>query len=429
MESQPSQRLHPLLATPDEAHGDQIDSIYSDHLPILVTMPVYETDDALQVITWNVLDENRPYGYKMPGVDDSAETIPDPLKRADRIVDALQRWLSASANKNIPHADVIVLQEVGSSLLPKLNKLAETHHHIGICSDGQGKATLYNQDKLALDPDYIKEEALLEGGMVNRFQCGGDDGPYVVITNVHMGHQDLPEETEDKITAVIKENNKKENNNILVIGDFNCRIVPSSVGQVTELLVTAVCPSSYRRGQDGEERGQGADWTDGGFCLGSDGEIVQLENRELDPQTGMIFNPAMSKSDVSNFLQGCNEFQREELQQFRTWMCCADAFQVGNDFSSGQSFLKFQEFLRESIGDKSLLVRPAANAFNDKGMCIASANKEFIQTLAASLPDDHVQISTCESRMGPMTAISVPSRHLPALESAVYSALGVTGVC
>lgn len=400
--------FHPLLPTPQQAHENS-DQIYSDHLPILTVLPLYPQNE-LHVVSWNVFDENQAYGFKLPNVGDTIETLPDSKKRHDKIIQTLIRFFD-HANNNAVHADVVVLQEVSNALIARLESSGDQLPFRMVKSDS-GKLTLYSPEKLKLIGEPVDD--LRSGMLTTRFSC---DGQTFSITNAHLGHQDLPVDTEDQVIKVLKNKNNGDVNH-LVLGDFNCRIAPTD--RESRLIMTGVCPASFRRDDNGREIGQGIDWTDGAFCLSQRGSLVQLPCETIDPMTGAAFN--MPK--VQGLLDGRNAAQQKELSEFRISMCCADEFKFNPVFSGEQTIYQYQDNLREITGDPQLLVRMGANALNEQAVCICTANHEVINKIAEKLPGSHYQLKRFESGMTPTFMLSLPLANVAHLECAILAAQG-----
>lgn len=399
--------FHPLLPTPQQAH-EHSDQIYSDHLPILTVLPLYPQNE-LNVVSWNVLDENQAYGFKLPNVRDTVETLPDSKTRHDKIIQTLIRFFD-SENNNAVHADVVVLQEASNDLIARLERMESVP--FSMVKSESGKLTLYNPKQLKLIGDPVDD--LRSGMLTTRFSY---DGLTFSITNVHLGHQDLPVETEDQVINVLKNKNNGDVNH-LVLGDFNCRIAPTD--RESRSIMTGVCPASFRRDDNGREIGQGIDWTDGAYCLSQRGSLVQLPCETIDPMTGAAFK--MPKAQ--GLLDGRNEAQQTELSEFRISMCCADEFKFNPVFSGEQTIYQYQDSLRDITGDPQLLVRIGANAINEQAVCICTAKREFINKIAEKLQGSHYQFKCFESGMAPIFMLSLPLANVAHLECAVLAAQG-----
>lgn len=399
-------RNHPLLPTPHEAQASP-ELVYSDHLPVRVKLPVYPTDE-LNVVTWNVFDDQLgdfAYGFKIPKHNEPRSLTS--AEHCKQITGALQKMFTART------ADIIVMQEVSQELLAALETMtsaAGCPFSLVKGDPNSGRHMLYNKQNLQLigeAKDDFKNSALNARFSIN--------GRTFSISDVHIPHENVPLNTEDTVTKLVSTNKEKfpDDANHLIIGDFNSRIAPTWRGN--NLIITGVCPATFR-----EEQGQGIDWTDGGFCLSSNGFIHQMESELINPESGKVC--AWPAADRSIF-EGCTQFQNQELREFRISMCVADEFNHGNDFSGQRSIFTFQKDLREQLSDNSILVRSGANALNEKAFCITTRNsRDMVSKAQALLGGFGAQTKFFEpvgSEMQPTLMLSIPQPHARDLELAL----------
>ncbi len=394
----PDVNYHPQLLCPKEATAKP-ELIYSDHLPIAADILINEK--VLKVISWNVWDPHQANGFKTPNVPTTLESIGDQTARLERVTDAIVKMLTR-AESNLK-ADVILLQEVNKDCFDMLErKLSGTAFEM--VTSETGKVTIFNRDTMNLDSH---KENFRERSLNTVFSVGKSK---LCIDNMHLDYNALPVYAEETLQKLMKARNPDIKHH-LIMGDFNACVKP--LDNEPRLIVNNLCPSTFRRDNEGREICQGVDWTDGAFRSTRDGTLTQVEHRVINPATCEIF-PNLP----CPFMRELNDNQRNELSASRMAICVSAPFNDERIFADrSKTMPEFEAELRHTLGDNSLCVRIGSNALNEESICIASKNATFINAVFACLPGTRAMVKMVDDSH----VLSVGRQWLPNLECALFA--------
>ncbi len=269
-------RIHPLFPTFDEAKAHP-ESVYSDHLPIFLDVPLQEKGftQNLKVLSYNVLGPSAPSGlHRERGGEDRWELDKETLARYQRIANDIIK--NAIKNHDL---GIIALQEAAPDMVvPELRKVLGTNWKI--IEDKAGLITCYDMNKykeLKESTTYDKKERVrsikLQEIATNKVfsfhNIWGDFNPFSY-----------------RMEAVIEKFLTQSKNEISVLaGDTNSRF--ALLHDERENLATGAIPPLLHQQKDKKGLAiQVPDYPDCGFYY--DGEIHQLHTQVLDTQ-GNIF--------------------------------------------------------------------------------------------------------------------------------------------
>lgn len=392
---------HPWLLNPSAAKA-HAELIYSDHLPIIAEMLI--NNEVIKVISWNLWDPNQANGFKTPNEPVTAESLGDQTARFERVTDSVIRMLT-NADNNM-RADVMLLQEVHPECLAMLQrKLKDTP--FAIVTSETGKVTIYSQEKMKLES---QKEYFRECSLNTVFQVGDSK---LCIDNMQLNYDALPVYAEDTLQKLMKARSSDIRNH-LIMGDFNARIKP--IDREDRLIITGVCPSTFRRDNQGREICQGVDWTDGAFRATRDNTLTQVEHRVINPATCEVM-----KSIPCPFLPELNDNQRNELAESRMAVCVGSPYNDERIFDNRtKTIIEFQTALRSTLNDDSVLVRIGSNALNQDSICIATQDAKFINDLFSCLPGTRAMVKAVETDQT-VYVLSVGRQWLTNLECALFA--------
>lgn len=398
---------HPQLLSPYEAKANT-ELLYSDHLPIAVDLLI-DQQHMLKVVSWNIWDPGQANGFKTPNEPTTRESIGDQTARYERIADTIIRMLTSADEK--VKADVILLQEVNPDCLAILQrKLANTPFAMVLSETG--KVTIYNQEMLKLDSHNEDFRACC---LTSVFKISDST---VRIDNMHLNFDPLPVYAEETLLK-LKEKRNPQIKNHLIMGDLNSCVKP--LDKEARLIVTGLCPSTFRRDNNGHEICQGVDWTDGAFRLTRADTLTQVEHRMIDPAT-CTYIPTIA----APFLPDFNDAQRKELSEARMAICVSSPYNDDRVFAGKtKTITEYETILRNALGDNNLLVRIGSNACNEEAICILSSNAKFINDLFSYLTGTRATIKNIVGDMGNQFLLSIGRQWLPNLECALFASLNL----
>lgn len=407
---------HPGVSTTAEAQKDY-KPIHSDHQPFRTKI------NELTLISWNVLESDGGNGFAYKDADNQrfvhyyGEKDPQADARHDQIAVALRKM----CDNHQP--EVVLLQEIevreGQYLLfAKIQEalgneyVAVTETYQGFNDEGQpvqsqriaargGNIAFYRKGTFA--------SATLEKGKVSGM--GGADGLDEIITgyenvlttldgrvirvrNVHSAaFSHLPLEHEKVITAYLNEGLKNGVAHI-VIGDFNCP-VSKLPGTPNELVTSSVAPPYFTAHDSPIQQGH---YIDGAFFTDlATNEIRQADTIQLDPKTGLPFDPI----SIAEMPKNIPAIQLEVFKRFRPAIsvdACykavpfADINSHSAPLTAGQ-ITSVDNYLNKTF-NSTVRVRYATDLFNNPGMSAFGFTANEFNMLKDWFPDAEFQYST-----------------------------------
>lgn len=333
-------RYHPLLPTTAEAQQFP-ESFDSDHLPCFYNIPLMSEDSdeiLVKIISYNILWPNLYSGY-FP----FQETNESQLHRAERLIRRFKAFNDFHMN------DIFCLQEcwfVQGQVQAVCQVLGPKWKAI---EGSAGKITFINTAKVAVI-EALEDHR--DNTQKIKFSCKNKE---FLLVNVHMPHQNFPMAIEKQVSGYLD-----INGNVIVVGDFNSRVAPVSLGPTDHSIVTNVVTSQFR-----ESKGQGCDWTDGCFFKNDyENKHYQVARTIVsDPEVwGLESEKKITRKELTT--NSLSKFQKNELERHRIFLHIDHALThcLIDDFAS------FTQL--EALMGHEVMVRWASNAFNERMVAI-----------------------------------------------------------
>lgn len=397
-------RIHPSFPTPVESAANP-ELAYSDHLPILATVPLSE-NTGLSVISLNILG-----GVHMSGVHhpNSRETDEGITARYTRMADGLKKAI------NLHDVDVVMLQEADSRpdaekepyILPILRAIFGDEWEVMLPVDdrtfSRGLVTCYRKTRWALVSQDLDSKNRIH--TIHLKQEASDK--VVSVSNIWGNFEHSPVSLERQCKNALNPTRRHADISV-IIGDTNSRIAPLD-GEVRN-IVTGAIPLAINE-ENGVPQGvQTPDHPDGGFYRDADGKIHQLQTSILCYSSGEVLEDKRSLGEVS-----------PSLEQ-RMVMCLDDSFKTQKIFGE-RTLFEYEDYLKEQFNNRDLIVRLSTNAFNQKGVGIRfplrlAKTLEFIKIQLAD--SNHYLVKRlCEKNGANVPYLFVTIDNLPLLLEAI----------
>lgn len=397
-------RIHPSFPTPVESAANP-ELAYSDHLPILATVPLSE-NAGLSVISLNILG-----GVHMSGVHhpDSRETDEEISARYTRMADGLKKAI------NLHDVDVVMLQEADSRpeaekepyILPILRAIFGDDWEVMLPVDdrtfSRGLVTCYRKTRWALVSQDLDSKNRIH--TIHLKQQASDKA--VSVSNIWGNFEHSPVSLERQCKNALNAAQSHADISV-IIGDTNSRIAPLD-GEVRN-IVTGAIPLAINE-ENGVPQGvQTPDHPDGGFYRDADGKIHQLQTSILCYSSGEVLEDKRRLGAVSPWLEQ------------RMVMCLDDSFRTQKLFGE-RTLFEYEDYLKQQFNNKGFIVRLSADSFNQKGVGIRfprslKTERSFIQQQLAGLAN--VSVKTLAEKTGIVfDYLFVPMEQLSLLVNAI----------
>ncbi|CDZ79101.1 hypothetical protein BN59_03418 [Legionella massiliensis] len=334
-------RKHPLFP---EHYETALDSslAYSDHLPILVSVPLGEGIEPLNIISLNIAGLNSS-GLNSSGVHarNFSESEPESNARFERIAAGLA---AAAATQN---ASVILLQETSYRMQAFLERALDENYW-KIFVDRAGIISLYRRDRLILQKTKADEQTRIRS---MTFELPSSNKT-VDVHNIWGSHDPYPNYMERLFSDTLTDTKSDIS---VIVGDSNTRIAPFDDRKRN--ITTAIIQPVFNVYDGLPTNLQRSDYRDGGFYRDASGVIKQLETYALDFVTGEVVVDERSAAEIDLW------------PEYRMVMCLDDSYSELKVID-GFTLFEYEEELKADLNDPSLLVRMAADSFNNKAVAI-----------------------------------------------------------
>lgn len=365
-----SGRIHSLFPTPEQAAHNP-NSVYSDHLPILLTVPIGTEGQALGIISLNMLGASASFsGFHEDG---GWETVQQAKDRYARTIAALK--IAAEEREN--NVGIITLQEVTTEFcLDTLQEQLGEDWEIAVATDTdteeerqQPMITCYRSSKFNLLADAVYTNDMATSPRVpvatrnHALQLQDNTTQQVYnINNVWRyfnAETETPELQENKFKVLLNQDEPAGAINI-VVGDTNSRIAP--LDNNPRNITTGAVPLAIKL-----DSTQHPDFPDGGFYRNADGHIRQLASEVIRFDNGEIF------VDDTNL----NTIEKSDP----VMVCCLDHSYTETAVIADKTIFAYETALKAQLNvndnpDDKLLVRVAKNNLNESFVSLYLSNKD-----------------------------------------------------
>ncbi|CDZ79102.1 hypothetical protein BN59_03419 [Legionella massiliensis] len=381
-------RKHPLFPQHHETALNPL-LAYSDHLPILTSVSLGEGIEPLNIISLNIL------GNKHSGVHDKFfdETEEVSKERYDRIA----AGLAAGAIRQ--DASVILLQEASSRMLPSLEGALDPDLWQVIYDEDTRLISLYKRDRMNLQATRAHPDTRVRSMTFQMLQSGKT----VDVHNIWGFFRPFPDYMEQLVRDTLTQT---ESEISVLVGDTNSRIAP--LDNRKRNITTGIIPPVGNELDGLALDLQRSDYPDGGFYRdAATGVIKQLETQVLDFVTGEVVVDERSAEEI------------ELWPEYRMIMCLDDSY-LEHKAIDGFSVFEYEEELKADLNDPSLLVRMAADSFNNKAVAIRFSLHSPVYTAVheALEEEEGVQFRTLGEGV-PYRCVFVPIEKVELLHNAL----------
>lgn len=335
-------RLHNNFPTSQEA-SDNPDSIYSDHSPILIPIPISANIPPINMISLNVLDGD--FGRHRSGFNFIFDESPGEQElRYKKIVKLLFRA------KDTYKVDIICLQDANPMIIGILNRYLKKNWKI-VCDIKSGGVIIYNNSQLVQISMTIKHTQERRISLTFKHRSNA----LIEIHNMRAIRSTyFPEEREQDVYSRL---NFTEADFSVVVGFIGQKM--ADLKRVKKNLITSI--DSLKASQAlGYNFTQIGNFSDGAFLYNKkEKKLSQLEVRVLSFETGQVIEEGPSEKIAAN------------SEEFYPIMRLDDSFK--HDLVFGEktiSIKKYQYDLRSFFKDEHIMILPIANINNEFGIGI-----------------------------------------------------------
>ena len=341
-----------------EISDDDLLELYSDHLPILNTIPLGNHQN-LRILnyntlsTWSLAGFNREESVEMREVRHAR--LVQFFKKADdgHNLDliALQETtldLTQQIAMKLGEDWLVLSQDGNRSLLVKKSKFDEIAHP-------QLKSPITARSSPCVNTDFL-------GGQLTHHQSRKK----MAVFTVHTPYERDPSTAEGAVRKIRDEFNQYDL--VIVAGDFNRRIAHIGSEQIDN--ANSLIPMVYRKNALGSKKTY--DFTDGCFVI-EHGRIVQNEGESLLPSapTVKIERKITSQTDAAS---------TEDMQYFPVMFSKNHVLPLSgkmnkHDQSVSMNVRQLQEEMRINFDDDELQIDVYVTRFNQKALLIHTPRK------------------------------------------------------
>lgn len=327
-------RLHPLFPTLDEVKNDP-SLAYSDHLPLLTRVPLGKGKKPLTMISLNILDTCTYSGIH---AKDSKEKTPE---RHRRIITGLKNGIKKH------EADVLFLQEAGKEVVDDLRAALGDDWEIK-AEFRTGLVTCYSKKRFEEQATRLDHEARIHSVTVKDKE---NKGLILDLHNTCGYYSPFPDGHEKLYGQLLTETTSDLS---IILGDTNSRIAP--LDDKPHNIITGIIPAELNEQYGLPPGAQIGDHPDGGFYRDATG-IHQLETQVLDFASGHPVVDSRSLEEINPHLE------------YRMIMCLDDSYKVSREIND-QTVFDYEQDLQKRLAKPDILVRMAADTFNNKAIAI-----------------------------------------------------------
>ncbi len=342
----PASRRHLLFPTPEEIKNDQAKA-YSDHLPILSTVPLGDGKEPLVTVSLNTLGPSAASGLhdQRAWEDDKGTRI-----RYKAMAQGLAKAIE------IHGVDIIALQECATDLMTTLLQEALGHDWQIMEDDSVGMMTCYHSKRFNLiNTELVKANRVRSLTLEDTM----NDSMFVDFHNIWGLYNPFSHDMEAQFHKFLQQ---KKNTGAIVsvmIGDTNSRIAPLHRRVIN--VTTGVVPLVFNDENGALPGVQIPDYPDGGFYMDASNTIFQLETQPLDYVTGKIVEDNRTKEEMGDY-----------WSEYRMVMCLDSRYQRSCAVDN-KTIFEYEDYLKDQTGDQQIIVRFAANCVNEKAVAIRFA--------------------------------------------------------
>lgn len=360
-----NERIHPQFPTLKETEADP-ELAYSDHVPILTTLPL--PGNPVNILSLNILGPSACSGLHKPkqGGWEDEEGL---NRRYQRMVDGILRESIAKHD-----VDVIFLQEANPRFISEhLKRLGEDWE---VVEGDTGIISCYNKRRFDLSSNHenktdrvlslVLQDKDNENAIIEAHNIWGHFSPFPdYAERVHK--ECLTHHHPDAVASV-------------VLGDTNSRIAPLHKPHKLRNIATGAVPVVFNEKNGAGPDAQIADYPDGGFYRilrnGHDDNIHQLKTKVLDFKTAEVCKDKRNKNDYPCWVE------------YRMVMCLDDTFQKQDVKEEDDlNIFSYEQTLRNKFNDNDILVRIAANSFNERKFAVRFSPQSVCYQFVKSLLD------------------------------------------
>ena len=314
-------------------------------MPILASVPLGIFTKPLNIISLNVLGGTHCSGVHPKDHNESTENR---LRRYKRIAQGLAEGVKKQK------VDVILLQETNrKDIVPALQEQLGKEWVIVV--DKCGMTSCYNKNRLTEVGSSYEHNTHVRSF---HFQDKANGNLAVNVHNIWGLFNNFPLSLE----RVCREKLLKNRGEVSVIlGDTNSRLAP--LDDKKRNLTTGLIPLEFNPAGSSPEL-QIPDYPDGGFYSTPEGEFHQLSTQVLDFASGEIVVDDRPQSECGPW------------PDYRMVMCLDDAYLKKKVIDNKNIFL-YETVLKEALREPNLMVRMAADHFNNKAVAIRFKNGSY----------------------------------------------------
>lgn len=341
-------RLHPLFPTLEEARQHP-ELVYSDHLPILIEIPVPHAK-PIKIISLNVLAPAAPYS----GLHDSAiagvwESSEQTIARYDRTMAGLKKAI------DLHDVDVLLLQETTDPAC--LEKILQTHlgeeWRIEITDAQQGLISCYPINRFAMsrdNPPTFHYENQHKRHSLHLRELSSEQE--IIIHNVWGAYRDFADEHEKYYKGLLAtEPFAKPSIIQVIVGDSNFRVALLDPRICN--IITNIIPTVFNTDKGKPTHQQFGDHAECAF-MGIGGKIYQLTYKTLSFTTGKVVIDTRDPKEIPH-----------EKDLYRP-VLFLDSNRINQTTIANMTLEDYQDYLRIQLGDEQILTGLSSNTMNDQ---------------------------------------------------------------
>lgn len=372
----PKNRIHQLFPRPEEVK-ENLTLAYSDHLPILARADMGVGKSPLVMLSLNTLGPGVGNGLVEEYKQENGQAVKweddDNTKaRYAKMVDGLANTVKYC------HADVIMLQETVPDFIEDTLKHAFPTWEI-ISDRETGQVTCINTQKFDIIETHLDAANRIRScTLKNKIT-----EQLIDVHNVWGIFNPFPAELEKRFMSTLQSKQISKASVSVILGDSNSRLAP--LDDICRNITTGAVPLGYNEENGAEKDIQMPDYPDGGFYLGEDGMPRQLPTVTLDFETGAEYSDDRTKEQLGDAF----------WPEYRMVMCLDQTYQT-QKFINNMTIFEYQEYLNKGFNGDQLMVRIAANCFNEKaiGLRFAPDSKLCQKLQEVFLDHEDIQFKT-----------------------------------
>lgn len=282
-------KLHPLFPSQISATSDEWESVYSDHAPILCSIPhpdpTNSSQSAIKLVSWNVMSNDSSNALAPGKSDNCGETKAQAIERRLHVAASIKRMIAEN------QLSLLVLQEANEEVIQNiLKELAQLGGWKLAPNTADGSAVFYQESVFASAEALKDPNDKILFARPNRLKLAGSHKT-IDIYNCHGDYSLSPHQHEKKIKEYLS--TADATNEVVVAGDFNATCIPMGVTTGEYNIGTAATPSMFD--VESKQRLNAID-----ACFYSNQGAKQAYTEQLNPNTGKLYSPGELMQPLSN---------------------------------------------------------------------------------------------------------------------------------